>query len=486
MVRNKEAIMTMDLARLLSASAPAGAEWAGLRRQRTRERSFSARDGKYDSARLSEDEGYMAEVLVDGCFGYAATGRADIASLKEAFGRAFLLAKASAGARLHRFDPSARPASTISWESPRLRRSELSTDGLAGLACSLSSLMKVDAKVIQTSVELGTRVIETEIASTSGASLTQTLHLALQNLQAIAREGNVVQKRSCNGSGRVLQGGAELFDAGALELDARRAAEEAIELLSAEDCPSMKGDLVLAPDQMILQIHESVGHPCELDRILGDERNFAGSTFVKPSDIGNLQYGSPLMNITFDPTVEGEAASYAFDDIGNPARREYIIKDGILVRALGSLESQARSGKPGVADQRSDSWSRAPIDRMANLNLEPGKDSFEEMVAGIERGVYMVTNRSWSIDDFRNKFQFGCEYAKLIEDGRVTRTLRNPNYRGVSSTFWRNLWKVGDPGTRGLFGAPNCGKGEPNQIIFVGHASPVCAFRGVEIFGGEA
>jgi predicted Zn-dependent protease len=237
---------------------------------------------------------------------------------------------------------------------------------------------------------------------------------------------------------------------------------------------------------MILQIHESIGHPCELDRILGDERNFAGSTFVQLSDIGNFRYGSEIMNVTFDPGVPGEAASYAFDDTGAPAKREYLIKDGVLVRALGGLESQSRSGKPGVACQRSDGWSRAPIDRMANLNLEPGRDAFEDIIASIEHGVYMEANRSWSIDDFRNKFQFGCEYGKLIEDGRITRTLRNPNYRGISSNFWRNLFKVGDGSTFRAFGAPNCGKGEPNQVLFVGHASPVCAFRGVEIFGGQA
>jgi predicted Zn-dependent protease len=476
----------MDLAGLLGAAVPSGVEWAGLRRVRSTERSYGARDGKYDSARLAEEEGYMVEVLDGGQFGYAATARADAASIRDAFARALVLARAAAGRRIFRFGPEVRPASRIAWETPRLRKAEPSADVLQGLACRLSSAMRISDRIVQTSVEFAMRDIEMEIVSTSGADLSQTLHVATQDLQAIAREGNILQRRTVNARGRIRQGGAELLDAEALELAARRAAEEAIELVGAEDCPSMTGDLVLAPDQMNLQIHESVGHPCELDRILGDERNFAGSTFVRLEDIGSFRYGSELMNITYDPTVTGEAACYAFDDLGNPARREYIIKNGILVRALGSLESQARSGKPGVANQRSDNWTRQAIDRMANLNLEPGKDSLGDIIAGIERGVYMETNRSWSIDDFRNKFQFGCEYAKLIENGRITRTVRNPNYRGISSGFWRSLWKVGDESTFKTFGAPNCGKGEPNQLIFVGHASPVCAFRGVEIFGGEA
>ena len=238
------------------------------------------------------------------------------------------------------------------------------------------------------------------------------------------------------------------------------------------------------PDQMMLQIHESIGHPLEIDRIIGDERNYAGWSFVKPGDFGSLQYGSELMNVTFDPTVEGELASYAFDDSGHPARREFLIEKGVLNRGLGGAESQLRSGLPGVANTRACSWNRPPIDRMANLNLEPGTSSFKDIISSIERGVLMEANRSWSIDDFRNKFQFGCEYGKLIENGRLTRVVRNPNYRGVTVPFWRSLRAVGDRSTFGVHGTPNCGKGEPNQAIRVGHASPACVFDGIEIFGG--
>lgn len=478
--------MAMDLSHILEATVPSGVEWAGIRRVRSVERSFSARDGAYDGARQAEEEGYLLEVLAGGMFGYAALARTDLGSVKAAFGRALALARAASPLAVHAFGPETRPASTLSWESPRERHASLGADFLCELATSLSTAMKISDRIVQTSCELSIRDLEIEIASTSGARLSQTLHLGFQSLGCVGREGNLVQKRTVNGVARIRQGGAELFSAGSLGLDAERAAREVLELLGAEDCPSMTGDLVLAPDQMHLQIHESVGHPCELDRILGDERNFAGSTFVRKSDIGSLRYGSELMNITFDPSLAGEAACYAFDDTGSPAKKEYIIKDGILVRALGGLESQARSGLPGVANQRSDNWTRASIDRMANLNLEPGQDSFESIIGGIEKGVYMETNRSWSIDDYRNKFQFGCEYARLIEEGRITRIMRNPNYRGISSSFWRSLFKVGDEASRLSLGAPNCGKGEPNQIIFVGHASPVCAFRGVEIFGGKA
>jgi len=284
--------------------------------------------------------------------------------------------------------------------------------------------------------------------------------------------------------GTCRQMGMEFFDKWELLVIAQKIGEQAIELLDADECPTGEMDLVIASDQMMLQIHESVGHALEIDRILGDERNYAGWSFVNMDDFGKLQYGSKLMNITFDPTLSSEFASYGYDDGGLEATREYIIKNGVLLRGLGGMESQIRSGVPGVANFRASSWNRAPIDRMANINLEPGNSSFDEIIGAVENGVYMESNRSWSIDDYRNKFQFGCEYAKLIENGKMTKTLRNPNYRGISNPFWNSLKMVGDNDTFGIYGTPNCGKGEPNQVIRVGHASPVCMFKNVQVFGG--
>jgi predicted Zn-dependent protease len=190
------------------------------------------------------------------------------------------------------------------------------------------------------------------------------------------------------------------------------------------------------------------------------------------------------MNITFNPNVPGEFASYRFDDTGAAATKQYLIQDGRLLRGLGSLESQQRLGVPGVACARASSWNRPPIDRMANLNLEAGTESLESLIGDIESGVYMEANRSWSIDDQRYKFQFGCEYARKIEQGKLTQPLRNPNYRGTTPEFWHSLVKVGRPDTWEMYGTAYCGKGEPNQAIRVGHGSPICAFDGVEVFGG--
>lgn len=240
------------------------------------------------------------------------------------------------------------------------------------------------------------------------------------------------------------------------------------------------------PDQMMLQIHESIGHPLEMDRILGDERNYAGTSFVKASDFGHLQYGSSLLNVTFDPTIGEELASYSHDDDGTPASKAFLIRGGLLLRPLGGALSQFRSGLDGVANSRACGWNRAPIDRMANLNIEPGEQSLPQLIQGIEHGILMRTNRSWSIDDARNKFQFGCEWGQLIENGELKGIVKNPNYRGISAQFWRNLSAVGDHSTFQVLGTPNCGKGEPNQVVRVGHASPACVFRQIDVFGGDA
>jgi len=237
---------------------------------------------------------------------------------------------------------------------------------------------------------------------------------------------------------------------------------------------------------MMLQVHESIGHPLELDRILGDERNYAGTSFVTPQMFGSYRYGSDLLNVTYDPTISGELATYAFDDDGAAATKVFLIKNGILVAPLGGQLSQARAGMAGTANARSSGWNRPAIDRMANLNVEPGTSMLEAMIASISRGVLMRTNLSWSIDDSRNKFQFGCEWGELIENGKRKAVVKNPNYRGVSATFWRSLRMVGNRDTFEVHGTLYCGKGEPNQGIHCGHAAPACVFADVDVFGGDA
>ncbi|QSA96908.1 TldD/PmbA family protein [Methylococcus sp. EFPC2] len=460
------------------------ADWIGLRYVQETTHRRSVRNGKPEDNSVTFERGVMVEARVDGQLAYAGTSDLSEKGLREATRQAVRLARISAPHKAMTFTDRHRPQAVGRYLSPH--RAGLDTQSLGEFTDRLiaaSRHLKVADKIVNATAEATLVETRLQYASTNGSDIDEQFLLVACNFGVTAQDGGVTQRRSLNGPvARCRQAGLEFFDFEALYAECERAGVQALELLAADDCPNETLDLVLAPDQMLLQIHESIGHPLELDRILGDERNYAGWSFVRPEDFGRLQYGSHLMNVTFDPTVEGQFASYAFDDCGHAASREHLIKDGLLLRGLGSLESQSRLGLPGVANFRAASWNRAPIDRMANINLEPGSGSLDDIVAAVERGVYMESNISWSIDDYRNKFQFGCEYARLIENGRFTQVLKNPNYRGVTVPFWQSLTRVG--GTSEMFGTPYCGKGEPSQIIRVGHASPPCLFTGVEVFGG--
>lgn len=463
------------------------ADWIGLRRVHEHTRFLSLRNDHPDTNVGFHDEGIMLEVMVDGHFGYAATSNLTPEGLERALKRALADTKASSSHKVFAFTQEQRPKAVGTYISPhRVPLDRLSLEEVYSVLRRSCSALKASPRIVNRSAT--TMIVDTEIDfySTNGSQTQQKFQMVILDVVATAAEGSETQTRTLNGMySQARQWGLEALDAERLERESARIGREADELLSAENCPSGDLDLLLMPDQMMLQIHESIGHPLELDRILGDERNYAGWSFVKPADFGHLQYGSKLMNVVFDPSHEGAIASYAFDDGGHATQKEYLIREGRLLRGLGSLESQARSNLPGVANFRSASWNRAPIDRMANINLEPGQSSMDDMIRSIDRGVLMTSNRSWSIDDYRNKFQFGCEYGQLIENGRIVKTVKNPNYRGVTVDFWNRLVAVGNHDTLETYGTPYCGKGEPNQVIRVGHASPPCLFKGVAVFGGH-
>ena len=474
----------INLKKLLSA-VDIPADWVGIREVYEANTTRFVRDEKPQANTRSLSHGLMVEVLAQGQFGYSASSRMDEMSIAEAARNAYHQALAASKYAFYSFSENARPAHTGSYVSPvALNIDSISAGEINDLLIKINRELKVSDKVISANAYAIILDVYHRFVSSNGSDISQKFIITSLEMQATAQEGSETQTRSNGGRGNARQLGLEAFNEEDALTAAQKVGAQVVELLSAENCPTGTYDLILAPDQMILQIHESIGHALEIDRILGDERNYAGWSFVQLEDFGKLQYGSEIMNVTFDPTVISQLASYSFDDGGLKAEREYIIKNGKLLRGLGARESQIRSGVPGVANFRASSWNRPPIDRMANLNLEPGTSSLYEIISSVEYGIFMETNRSWSIDDYRNKFQFGCEYGRLIENGKFTKTVKNPNYRGVSNSFWASLSKVGNKDTFEIYGTPNCGKGEPNQIIRVGHASPVCLFKNVEIFGG--
>jgi predicted Zn-dependent protease len=477
--------MDAGLAERFRQAVPA-ADFCSLRYVRERSEYLAVRQNVLQPVATSEDRGAMLTVYAGAGMGYSATSDLSLSGLRRAAEQAHNWARLSARHSVVDFSqlivaPPHGEYATVEvrpWHSVPLSEK---LDLLRGECARL----KTDDRIVDWEASLWYTGVDTLYLTADGGRVEQRLRYLVPMLSASANAGAETQTRSFGGRGYCRQGGLEILDHVGFRTAAPRIAQEALQSLMASNCPSGTMDVLLAPDQVILQVHESIGHPLELDRILGDERNYAGTSFVTPEMFGTYRYGSDLLNITFDPTIPEQFVSYGFDDDGQPASREYLIQHGILQRALGGLTSQRRANLPGVANARASSWNRPPIDRMANINLEPGDSSLEAMIAAVDRGIYMQTNCSWSIDDSRNKFQFGCERGQLIEGGHLTTLVKNPNYRGISATFWRSLKMVGNRDTVAIMGTPNCGKGEPNQVIRTGHAAPACLFANVEVFGGE-
>ena len=459
------------------------------------------RQGVAEAPRRSQDDGVMVSVL-DGGLGHAATSDVSEAGLAAAFARAQALARAGTGRSV--IDPATLVQPTASGRySSQVQQPAASATlpekiGWLREVCAAAGgdtdAAGQGARIVDREASLWSVRTEQLFFTSDGAHTHQQWEFMTPSVTATAQAGGLTQVRSSAGqyNGFCQQGGIEVLDrAGFRTHEGARVAREALELVGAPACPSGTLDLILMPDQMMLQIHESIGHPLELDRILGDERNMAGTSFVTLDMFGHYRYGSELLNVSFDPGRPHEFAGFAFDDEGMAAERALLIERGVLQRPLGGSLSQARARAQGfalgaVATTRSSAWNRAPIDRMSNLNVEPGRHTLDQIIASTELGVVMHTNCSWSIDDSRNKFQFGCEYARMVRGGRLAEVVRNPNYRGISATFWRSLAMVGDASTLQVMGTPFCGKGEPSQVIRVGHAAPVCKFAQVDVFGVAA
>ena len=467
-----------------SAIAPK-ADFCSLRLVSERDESISVRQNILQPVSASHDVGGMITIIDRGGMGYAATCDMTEAGLRDAVERAKTWAHCSADRALVDYAAVAYPVSVGEYTSPTNKPwDSVPLAKKIDLLQSACEQLKTDDRIVDWDTGLWYTESDSLYLTTHGGRVHQNLRFVVPMMGATANWGAETERRTLGGFGYGRQGGMEVLEELKFSDAASQIAAEALDLLAAPNCPSGVMDVLLAPDQMILQIHESIGHPIELDRILGDERNYAGRSFVTRDMFGTYHYGSDLLNVTFDPTTPKEFASYGFDDDGQPATKQYVIRNGVLLRPLGGVTSQARAGMEGVANSRASGWNRPPIDRMANLNLEPGTSTMDEMIASVERGILMKTNCSWSIDDSRNKFQFGCEWAQLIENGTLTTVVKKPNYRGVSATFWRNLKMVGHADTVEVLGTPYCGKGEPNQSIRVGHSTPMCLFTDVDVFGG--
>jgi TldD protein len=323
----------------------------------------------------------------------------------------------------------------------------------------------------------------TIFASSEGAAIEQTVVNSGGGIEAVAIGDGEMQRRSFPNSfrGHLIAAGWEHVGGLGLVEEAERNASEAVELLNAKDCPSEVTTLVLDSGQMVLQVHESVGHPAELDRVLGQEEAYAGTSFVRPDDRGKLRYASDKVSITADATTAGGLGSYGYDDEGVPAQRVPILVDGVFENFISNRETAAVLGLTSNGTARADGWQNIPLIRMTNIHLEPGEGTLQELIGDTKDGLFMCTNSSWSIDDKRVNFQFGCEIAWRIRDGKLAEPYRNPNYTGITTEFWNSCDAVAGREEWKLWGTPNCGKGQPGQVARVGHGTSPARFRGVQV-----
>jgi TldD protein len=450
--------------------------------QRRTER-LRMKNGVVDAWSDEERHDFGVRVLVDGYWGFAASYDLSPADAGRTVARAVAVAQASAavGGPTVRLAPQA-PHSGV-FAGPCLEDPfTVSAEEKLALLQHATGLLGVPGVTLAVA-SLGA-LRETKVfASTDGALIEQTRTEAGGGIAATAvREGDV-QTRSypSAGGGTWGQGGYEVVRALDLTGHARRVGEEAVALLSAPLCPEGVTTLVLDADQMALQVHESIGHPTELDRILGTEASYAGTSFVRVEDVGRLRYGSERVTVVADATTPGGLGTFAFDDEGVPGKRVPLVREGLLVGLLTSRETAVLLDRESSGAMRASAANRVPLIRMTNINLEPGSHSLEQLIGEVDDGVLLSTNRSWSIDDRRLNFHFATEAGWEIKDGRLGRLLRDCSYTGRTPQFWGSCDAVGEQAVWRLFGVTNCGKGEPGQESHVGHGVSPARFRDVHV-----
>jgi TldD protein len=470
--------------RAIEAARGAGADYADARVVREDSESITVRNQEMEGIDRAGSEGVGIRVLVDGYWGFAATARMDEAEIARTADLAVHIARAASRLPMEPVRLTEVEPATGSWHSPMQRDPfEVPLEEKVSLLVETTRRMQTVKGLAF--AEAGTDLYRrrTWLATSEGTAVEQTTVQSGGGIEASALGEGELQRRSHPNSfrGHIAAAGWEHIDRLGLVNEAERVGTEAVELLSAKECPSEVTTLVLDSGQVELQVHESIGHPLELDRVLGMEEAYAGSSFVRPEDRGSLRYGSPLVSITADATIDGGLGSFGWDDEGVPAQRVPLIVDGVFQDFISSRETASMLGLPSSGAMRADGWQNLPLIRMTNINLEPREGTLAEIIADTEDGIFMSTNTSWSIDDKRINFQFGCELAWRIKDGRLTELYRNPNYTGITTRFWGSCDAVGGREDWTLWGTPNCGKGQPGQIARVGHGVAPARFRDVQV-----
>jgi TldD protein len=427
-------------------------------------------------------------VIFDGAWGFACSPNVTLDEAARVAEEAVRTARASAtmkrkDVRLADVDPRVSSHCTDFKVDPF----DVPLEDKIDLLKDIDRVLRANEKIKLTDCSMEFWRSEQIFASSEGAYIEQTKVESGAGASATAIEGGDVQRRSvpCAFGGDYAAAGYEFVEALGLLDNAEQAAREAAQLLDAPLCPSGENTLILEGSMLALQVHESCGHPIELDRVFGTESSYAGTSFLTPEKLGRFRYGSEIVNITADATLPGGLGSFAFDDEGVPAQRLDIVKEGIFSGYLSSRETAVELGLPSGGAMRADGWDRIPLVRMTNVNLLPGNYTFDEMIADTKDGIYAANVKSWSIDDKRLNFQFGTEIAWEVKDGSLGRVLKNPIYSGMTPEFWGSCDAICGEAEWRLWGIPGCGKGEPPQSMHVGHGVAPSRFRKARTEGAK-
>jgi TldD protein len=473
----------------LDTATQRGATYADVRAIDDRSRALATKNGKIGNASDSQSQGFNVRVIADGAWGFASSAELGREAAEATAARAVEIARASAKVKQQDVSLVPEKPATAEWTTPhKIDPFTISIEQ------NLDLLRKIDAElrsvkgVTLAETNMNFRCEEQWFCSSEGANIHQTKYSTGAGYVAHAFAGNEIQKRSYPNSfgGQWQNKGYELIEELKLLENARRIGEEAVALHSADQCPEGVFDLILESSQLGLQIHESVGHPIELDRVLGMEANFAGTSFLTLEKLRNLKYGSELVNVVADARQEHGPGlgTFAFDDEGVAAQCTQIISNGLFTGYLSSRDTAPIIGlERSGGTMRAESWNRLPIIRMTNISILPGEKplSFEQLIASTDYGILMQTNRSWSIDDKRYNFQFGAEIGWEIKNGKRARMLKNPSYSGITTEFWNSMDAICSREEWTLWGTPNCGKGQPQQVMGTGHGASPARFTKVKV-----
>lgn len=463
-------------------------EYADIRIERQKSESISFKNQIAEEVDRGESFGVGIRVLADGAWGFAATHDVTREGIKRIANHAQEVAKASSHAKDKKIVLSGAEKIIDTYKTP-VKKDPFSVP----LSEKLQYMAEVEGEmrrvkgVSHTTVDFSALQKTVLFGNTEGSVIEQTITECGGGINAMSIKGDEVQVRSFPNSfrGQFQTGGYEIFEGLKLKENAERIAEESVALLTADQCPQGKKTVIIDGNQLALQVHESCGHPIELDRVLGMEASFAGTSFLTTDKLGKFKYGSEIVNITADATLPNGLGTFGYDDEGTPAQRTEIIKKGIFTGYLTSRETAPAIGQKSNGTARADGWSNIPIVRMTNINLEPGDWSLSDLIADTKDGIFMSTNHEWSIDDKRLNFQFGCEIAWEIKDGKLGKMLKNPNYQGITPEFWNSCDAICNKDHWTIWGTPNCGKGEPMQTAHVAHGASPARFRNVNVGVGK-